>query len=416
MTDEYEFFVNKRPDRTYLSKAFPELVSYDPPEYRNLRILSKVFDSPVGYEFANVKHELILRKTPGGRFEVKAVFWDDSRGIRQLTFQRFTAETVNPHKIAFNLSEQEIESLFNILRLIKYIELDSGEKHRFDDNVFNEWLLSETEKRNFFLQHLDLVAEIAEQNLTKSDIVAIAYRKQQLQVFEQLLNDNRFFEDTMRQWNVRGAEAVWQRFFESNPWIFGYGLQYIFTSGLDDRQLEQVTSGHNLHQSGKRVDALVKTRGYISSLCFVEIKTHRTNLLSNESYRSECWRISNDLAGSVAQIQKTVQKAVRELHTKLEFTDGDGLPTGETAFLYQPKSYVVIGCLQEFVSNGRINEQRFGSFELFRRNITNPEIITFDELFERAKYIVMHSEPEKLRNGLPPEVPTTSPYEEDIPF
>jgi hypothetical protein len=28
------------------------------------------------------------------------------------------------------------------------------------------------------------------------------------------------------------------------------------------------------------------------------------------------------------------------------------------------------------------------TFELFRRNITSPEILTFDELYERAKFIV----------------------------
>jgi hypothetical protein len=37
---------------------------------------------------------------------------------------------------------------------------------------------------------------------------------------------------------------------------------------------------------------------------------------------------------------------------------------------------------------------KFRSFELFRRNIWRPEIVTFDELFQRAKFIVDHSEEE----------------------
>jgi hypothetical protein len=96
----------------------------------------------------------------------------------------------------------------------------------------------------------------------------------------------------------------------------------------------------------------------------------------------------------VAQVQKTVQKAIKTIQTKIETTSDDGNPTGEAVFLYQPKSFVVIGCLDEFIANSAVNEQKFGSIELFRRNMNNPEIITFDELFERAKFIVKLSEVE----------------------
>jgi hypothetical protein len=39
-----------------------------------------------------------------------------------------------------------------------------------------------------------------------------------------------------------------------------------------------------------------------------------------------------------------------------------------------------------------VNQDRHRSFELFRRNTANPEIITFDELFERARFIVRQNE------------------------
>ena len=66
--------------------------------------------------------------------------------------------------------------------------------------------------------------------------------------------------------------------------------------------------------------------------------------------------------------------------------------TGEQIFLYQPKSYIVIGSLSEFKSDFGINEDKFSSFELFRQSQMNPDIITFDELYERAKYIVESTE------------------------
>jgi len=140
----------------------------------------------------------------------------------------------------------------------------------------------------------------------------------------------------------------------------------------------------------------MKTRGLISSLCFVEIKTHKTPLIDHSKhYRPECWRTSGELAGSISQIQKTTQKAIQDIKTKLEIVNNEGLPTGENLFLYHPKSFLVVGSLSEFIEDSKTNEQKFSSFELYRRNVNNPEIITFDELYERAKYIVKHAEEEK---------------------
>jgi len=55
-----------------------------------------------------------------------------------------------------------------------------------------------------------------------------------------------------------------------------------------------------------------------------------------------------------------------------------------------PKSFLVIGSLKEFVGEHGINEDRYRSFELFRRHTLSPEILTFDELYERARSIVHH--------------------------
>ena len=177
--------------------------------------------------------------------------------------------------------------------------------------------MSIDDKRRYFLEPPDLVMEIARNDITKADVVALAYRKKQLELFGRLLNDENHFEATRIEWGKRGKEAVWQQFFEDNPWIFGYGLNYIFASTLDDRKLEQITTGTSVLGAGKRVDALMRTKGLISSLCFVEIKTHTTPLLSPSGpYRAECWSISNELAGSVSQVQKTVQKAMRDIQTR----------------------------------------------------------------------------------------------------
>ena len=72
----------------------------------------------------------------------------------------------------------------------------------------------------------------------------------------------------------------------------------------------------------------------------------------------------------------------------LKLDDDKGYPTGEEAFNYAPKSYLVIGNLTEFKGEHGVNREKLKSFELFRRNLHSPEIITFDELYERAICIV----------------------------
>ncbi len=72
---------------------------------------------------------------------------------------------------------------------------------------------------------------------------------------------------------------MWQMFFEENKWLFGYGLSYFFMSSLDGRGLEQTITGADLWGDGKRPDAVLKTRGFVQALCFVEVKKHNTELL-----------------------------------------------------------------------------------------------------------------------------------------
>ena len=135
----------------------------------------------------------------------------------------------------------------------------------------------------------------------------------------------------------------------------------------------------------------MKTKGIISNLCFIEIKTHATELLESKPYRSGCFAPSKELAGAIVQVQGTVASAIENLSSRINLSDSDGNPTGEEILNYQPKFYSVIGSMGEFVSEHDVKKDKLRSFELLRKNTSNPEIITFDELYERAKFIVQHN-------------------------
>ena len=395
-TSEYEIHINKRTDKIYLSKALEQKIlqrdelSGIQEIKRPFRILSKVFDVKECHEFIKEGKELVLRITEGHRQEIVIKFYEDTRGIFTLQLQKFSTDTGNPHKTYFTFINEEITTLYNLIRNITLLPILGEKGQKFEDKHLNEIILSNEQALKLVSNNPDLITEILKNNITKSDIVALGYRKEQLNLFKNLLTDKAFFENYKLEKGIK-EESVWQSFFEQNTWIFGYGLNYIFNSPLGGKKLEQVVAGYTVFSAGKRIDALMQTKGLISSLCFGEIKTHNTPLLSKE-YRSECYSVSEEVTGGIAQVQKTIQKSLKELNTKLDLKDANRNPTGESVFLYQPKAFLIIGCLEQFKSEHGINEDKFGSFELFRRHITNPEIITFDELYERARFIVEASE------------------------
>jgi Domain of unknown function (DUF4263) len=382
--DDYE---NPLPGKTYIS---PALTSFSDPA-RKVRIATKLLEQPETYAYAQEKGELVLRHKDGAKSTITAKFFEDDRGLFVLSIQGYTIATSKPHNASFSFIGDEIPKLVEFLNHIQTMPLKTSGSMVVPDDQLRPMVLSNVQARALFQGNEELFAEVLKSEITKQDIVAVGYRKRQLQAFKRLLTDTEYFADVKERKNCT-TEAVWQQYFEKNPWIFGYGLSYIPLSGLNDKKLEQVVHGYTVVDHGKRVDALLRTRGVISSLCFVEIKTHMTELLQSKPYRSGCWAPSDELAGGVSQVQGTVALAAESIRTKLSLSDETGNPTGEEAFNYLPKSFLVVGSLEQFIGEHGVNQDRYRSFELFRRNTSSPEIITFDELYERARYIVQQNE------------------------
>lgn len=387
MSDEYDerkWFFDRRTDKTIISKSFPGLGG------RKLRIASRVGEASGGFEFATVKDEVVLRRTPKGRYEIKATLIEDDRSVFTLTIQRFNSKSWADPKVYFSFVGDEIEALINFIAAIKAAPLANSTKLHLTDDDLRNVVLDQRQARSIFEKYSNLFREIAQREDITRDLIAIGYRRKQLERFERLLGDVGFFQSEQQRLGVKRPEDVWQRFFEENTWIFGYGLSYQFLSNLDERKLEQAVSGRDLVSSGKRSDALMKTRGIISSLCFIEIKRHDTPLLASiqSPYRADAWGPHSELAGGVAQVQATVQSAIETIGQRLMPKDELGNPSGEVLFNFEPRSCLVIGSLDQFQTPNGPNELQYRSFELYRRNTWRPEIVTFDELLQRARFVV----------------------------
>ena len=237
--------------------------------------------------------------------------------------------------------------------------------------------------KDFLRNNPDLLAMFLRSDVDAPDIVALAHRRDVLVRFESLLYDDADFDAA--QESVGGsAEKVWQDFIEANPWVIGSAIAPQFLHSWSKHRLEQTVKGFSIAGPGKRADAVFRTAGALSAVVLAEIKHHRTNLVAAE-YRPACWRVSSEVAGGVAQCQGTADEAERLLGPTVDVTTDDGHVEGR-AFVCRPRTVLVVGSLTEFLDDGgNAHHEKFESFERFRRGLRDPEILTFDELFARAR-------------------------------
>lgn len=181
-------------------------------------------------------------------------------------------------------------------------------------------------------------------------------------------------------------ESFWQEFFTNNDWIFGYGLNYQFLHLLED---QPDYGGRTFKGTGsQKGDFLMRTDGDSHFTVLVEIKTPATKLLSYtkseprqvKNPRNDVWLLSSDLLGAISQIQVNC----RTWSIDSQRSENTRILDKDNTFTVEPKGILIIGNTNELVKN----ESVVSCFESYRRNTKNPEIITFDELYKRAEFIV----------------------------
>lgn len=168
----------------------------------------------------------------------------------------------------------------------------------------------------------------------------------------------------------RNRESKWQKFFNDNPFIlnmaFGYAVIKV--------QEQASVGGNKLSGDGIKIaDFLVKNK-LTNNTAIVEIKTPQTPIVSKQEYRDGVYTPSSHLSGAINQVLD--QKYQFEKHIA-QIKDNSRLRDIE--------SYAVHCCLIVGQTPKGDNEQK--SFEMFRRNSKNVEIVTFDELLEKLKQL-----------------------------
>jgi hypothetical protein len=180
--DNYE---NPKPGKTYISPGLPAFGQQD----RKVRIASKVIESPTSYAFGTIKDEVVIRKKEEAKTYIKAKFFEDDRGIFVLSVQGYSVATDKPHNASFSFIGNEITTLLEFIANVRSVNFRGSGAVNIADEELRRLALSKRQAQNLIEDNEELFAEVISSSITKKDVVAIGYRKKQLETFRRLLED-----------------------------------------------------------------------------------------------------------------------------------------------------------------------------------------------------------------------------------
>lgn len=319
---------------------------------------------------------------------MKIIYFKEDDNIEGIEIIK-VVEDIEKQKIKF--SKFDLQQLKCFLEFINSLDLKSISNRRIvlAENSFNV-LDKETKKKISTLlsgtEGTDIIKDLLDNGLiTSQDLVNTGYRKQQLEIFRKLLDENYLqeYKNINCESNTKD-EVAWQHFFNKNQWIFGYGLNYHFQGILQKEFHASDTNASG--RDGVIADFLMGDNNFTT---FVELKLPTTELFGSKANRANTWKLSNSLFDAVSQILE--QKASGQI--KIEMTKELTNDKQEiiTQHSYDSKTVLLIGNWKEVDANidaEGIKKTKRKTFELFRRDSRNIEILTYDELYQRATFIV----------------------------
>ncbi len=166
------------------------------------------------------------------------------------------------------------------------------------------------------------------------------------------------------------SESSWQILFNENPFILGLVFGYPIIKVQDQASV----GGRKLSGSGDKIADFLVKNSLTDNTAIIEIKKPQTKLIRKNRYREGVYPPTNDLSASIAQT----------LDQKYQF-QSQIAQIKHNSNIDDIESYSVNCCLVIGTTPSEKDQRK--SFELFRRNSKDVEVVTFDELLEKLKQL-----------------------------
>ncbi|MCK5127306.1 MAG: DUF4263 domain-containing protein [candidate division Zixibacteria bacterium] len=167
-------------------------------------------------------------------------------------------------------------------------------------------------------------------------------------------------------------EEFWQQTFLENTLI----LSQIFPFPVLLIEGKAYVGGKSYDNTGGNLVDFLCSNEITKNAVLIEIKTPTTKLLGRK-YRSNVFNISQEISGAVIQLSN---------YRNSFYLDYDSITREKLEALeaFSPHCVVIAGNIGEELSS---DTQR-KSFELFRNNLKDTQVISFDELFGRIEGLI----------------------------
>jgi len=182
-------------------------------------------------------------------------------------------------------------------------------------------------------------------------------------------------QNILALWNNNqdnGSEEFWQRTLAENSFV----LSQVFSIPVILFKDKVYVGGKNIFNTGGKVVDFLYTNQLTKNTALIEIKTPKTKILGN-LYRDDVYPPSPEISGALVQITNYKNTLLKKFDSLIESDKRD-------IEVFNPICLLIAGNMQQEFSD--VNQQK--SFELFRQNQREVQIITFDELFGKMKLLV----------------------------
>lgn len=290
-------------------------------------------------------------------------------------------------KDAVVFSVKDLEGIFNTIKPLK--EVQSSELKRVASNTLSEVFPGKIKHRarsynkgelalfikdkkvsSAGLSDTDVsrLIEIIPEKIKEEKVVYRAEEKIRFIKLERVKNE--FLRIVNQKTDTKKLEEKCQLFFAKNSWIlsnilsmpvvFLNGKAYVGGKGCDNK-------------GGKEADFLFRNK-LTKNVFIVEIKTPLKKIIDGDApYRMpNIFSMGKELTGGIVQVLNQRDSLQKEFYS---------ISKGKFKAL-NPKCVLLIGRLKG------LKKEQLESFELFRSNINDCEIITYDELLARTNLVL----------------------------
>jgi hypothetical protein len=172
------------------------------------------------------------------------------------------------------------------------------------------------------------------------------------------------YEDNLKK---KLGEEHWQNLFSKNPFILSMAFGFPMIKMGDTAYV----GGKKISGNGEKITDFLVKNSLTNNVGLIEIKTPKTQILNKTPYRSSVFYPSSELSGSVNQLLDQKCKFQQEI-SRLRHTSRSDIES------YSIKAILIIGTIPEDLEKQK-------SFEIFRGNLKDVFVITFDELLTKLK-------------------------------